>query len=583
MKKTTKRTFSILLCLLLALSVCSVAAFAEGETTKEVTYIDASGTPQTVEATVAVPGIYYGASVETGWYVIEGTYSGDGQLFFEDTVTNLILADNADWTITNSGEISIGNVNSAGTLNVYAQANNTGALHLAGGMISYGGAMHIYGGSIVSSYKIGGSPSKGDLTADNCTLTGSLYGKDITLSNCTVTGNTGNCTGAFTLDGGSYTSVCGSYDVPVRAASIVITNATVEGSGGQFGLHATGGSVTIRNSTVTLSASNMAISGSGVSISGGSVTAISTGNFGIYSSGGPIEITGGTVTAEGGVFGLYSGQGVALTGGVVTAAGNVAGVNPGGSLTLGADTPNSSYTLGKVLSGATVTVKDGQTLTDGENDYTGTLTSEQVAALAGKALTCKHAWAWVVDDEPTCGEAGKQHQICTVCGTTQNEGTVIDPTGDHDYADAEWTYYNEEQHVRFCTECGAPEYEGHDVILKGTGDATCGAEGFTGSEYCSVCGTRLSEGEIIPPTGNHTTIIVNAKDATATEDGYTGDEVCTVCGQTVKTGEVIPATGAPDEPTEGACPLCGKTHSAKWVRILHYIFYVILCALKVIK
>ena len=157
---------------------------------------------------------------------------------------------------------------------------------------------------------------------------------------------------------------------------------------------------------------------------------------------------------------------------------------------------------------------------------------------------------------------------------------VMAPTG-HDYTDAEWTYADADQHVRYCTVCNEPEYEDHDVIVKGAGDATCVDEGYTGDEFCSVCGAKLSEGTIIPAKG-HTTAIVGAKEATDTEDGYTGDEVCTVCGETIKAGEVIPATGSttPDEPADeaGDCPLCGKTHDSKWVRIVHYVFYVIVSA-----
>ncbi len=542
MKKNMQKTISVFLSLLMLLSVFGVVAFAEVETTKEVSYIDAGGAPQTVEAIVAVPGSHY-TSTGTGWYVIEGTYSGNEALYFDDAVTNLILADDADWTITNSALISIGNVNSAsGTLNVYAQANNTGEVHLTGGLISYYGSVNAYGGRISSSQRIGGSPSNGDFTASNCTLNGSLYGKNITLHNCTVTGKTGNCTGDFTLEGGTYISVCESSEAPVRAKNIVIANATVEGSGSQNGLQATGGSVTISNSTVNVTASNMAISGSGVSISGGNVTATASGNFGIYSSG-PIEISGGTVTAEGGVFGLY-GQGISITGGVVTASGNVAGVNAGSALTLGADVPDSSYTLGSVLSGATVTVKEGETLTDGENDYTGTLTSDEVALLAGKTLTCKHVMA----DEWTCYDGTRHVKVCTVCG-------------------------------------GTLEYEDHDVIVRGAGDATCVNAGYTGDEYCSVCGERLSEGEIIQPTGNHTTVLVNAMEATATEDGYTGDEVCTVCGNTIKTGTVIPRTGTetptvPDESSnDNICKWDNVDHGTsflgKIIKLFHSILYLI--------
>lgn len=158
---------------------------------------------------------------------------------------------------------------------------------------------------------------------------------------------------------------------------------------------------------------------------------------------------------------------------------------------------------------------------------------------------------------------------------------VMAPTGEHDYTDVEWTFFDAAQHARTCTVCGQTAYEAHDVIVKGAGDADCTNEGYTGDEFCSVCGAKLSEGTIIPAKG-HTTAIVGAKEATATEDGYTGDEVCTVCGETIKTGEVIPATGSttPDEPADeaGDCPLCGQNHDSKWVRIVHYVFYVIVSA-----
>ena len=408
--KKIQKPIGVFLSLIMLFTLFNAAVLAEDVspvTTETVTYIDENGETQTVEAIVAVPGTHY-ASAETGWYVIEGTYSGSEALYFEDAVTNLILADDADWTVTNTDLVSIGNVNyGGGALNVYTQANDSAELHLSGGMICYNGAMNVYGGTIISSQRIGGSPSTGDFTAWNSTLAGSIYGKDVTFHNCTVTGKTGSITGDFTLDGGSYTSVCGSTEAPVRAASIVITNATVEGSGGQNGLQANGGSVTISNSTVNVSASNMAVMGSDVTISGGSVTATASGNFGIYSSG-LIEVTGGAVTARGGTFGLYGQAGVVLTGGNVTASGNVAGVNAGSALTLGADDPGSSYTLGSVLSGATVTVQEGRTLTDGENEYSGTLTAEQVAALAGKTLVgaASNYYTFVPAAAPTATENG---------------------------------------------------------------------------------------------------------------------------------------------------------------------------------
>ena len=130
-----------------------------------------------------------------------------------------------------------------------------------------------------------------------------------------------------------------------------------------------------------------------------------------------------------------------------------------------------------------------------------------------------HDWEWVTDTAADCGNNGEKHQKCTVCNATQAEGTVIEATGEHDYEGVEWTYYDAGQHVRNCAVCGRPEYEDHDVIVRGDGPATCGAEGYTGDEYCSVCGQKLSGGTVIPPTGNHTF-------------GTTGDArfTCTGCG-----------------------------------------------------
>ena len=241
-----------------------------------------------------------------------------------------------------------------------------------------------------------------------------------------------------------------------------------------------------------------------------------------------------------------------------------------------------------------------------------------------------HDWQWWTDREYTCFSDGVKHQYCTMCGQKQNEGTpipaahrfnewidavpptcskdgtlgyqscivcgdnydadgnllesIIDPaTGNHVYEDAEWTYYNAEQHVRFCTVCEeAPQFEDHEVIYRGAVAPTCVKEGCTGEKFCAVCGEKLADNEIIPATGIHTTELVGAVAATATENGYTGDEICTVCGQTVKTGEVIPAFGedTPAEPESGVCRYCGETHNKKtvsgwWTSLIHDILYVL--------
>ena len=47
--------------------------------------------------------------------------------------------------------------------------------------------------------------------------------------------------------------------------------------------------------------------------------------------------------------------------------------------------------------------------------------------------TCPgHTWSWVLDQAPTCAD-GARHQVCSLCGATQNEGTIIPGTGNHNW------------------------------------------------------------------------------------------------------------------------------------------------------
>ena len=62
---------------------------------------------------------------------------------------------------------------------------------------------------------------------------------------------------------------------------------------------------------------------------------------------------------------------------------------------------------------------------------------------------------------------------------------------------------------------------------------------------------------------HETTEVRGAKEATCGADGYTGDTWCTVCGQKLKTGETIPATGKhADSDGDGKCDVCGAAMTA---------------------
>lgn len=501
MNKELLKLTSIILSLLMLFTIFSVAVFAADVrpvSTETVTCIDENGEPQTVVAGIIDGGGQpYGAAGEPGWYVVKGELSLSSAVLFNDSETNIILADDCDCSYLPNSFCFIPTGTNAVPMNIYSQANGTGRLTVKARLGALYGDLNIYGGNITAE----------GIHADmrNNTESGT-----ITINNGTVT-----VKNFYTKD-------------------LIINGGTVNAES----TSAIKGNLTINDGTVTVnepSPNSLALSSPDgkLTINGGNVT--STGVYGLQAA--ELEINGGTVNATGtGTFGIFTRESLVINGGSVTAQGAKFGIcNNGESVAIGMKTPGASLTVNTdVHPGNSYIIADGQTLTDGEKTYSGTLTADGFNEAVGKTLTCKHVMA------------------------------------------DEWTYFDESLHVKICTICGEVETEAHDIIVKGAGDATCGNEGYTGDEYCSVCGERLSVGEIIPATGNHTTALVNAKEATATEEGYTGDEVCTVCGQTIKQGEVIPETGdtTPDEPDDGdACPYCGKVHAKKWVRIVHLVLW----------
>ena len=149
-------------------------------------------------------------------------------------------------------------------------------------------------------------------------------------------------------------------------------------------------------------------------IKGGTITATgakqSAGIGGGYHYGkncGNITIKGGTINATGGdsAAGIGAGYGnrcgsIVIEGGTITATGYT-GIGKGqdsgtqalsscGNITLGwTDADNDCITASnyRVSSGSTVSIAEGQVLTDGTNNYIGQLSTSQISTIAGKTLT----------------------------------------------------------------------------------------------------------------------------------------------------------------------------------------------------
>lgn len=163
----------------------------------------------------------------------------------------------------------------------------------------------------------------------------------------------------------------------VGGESAIFLGISDDNAGSLLGIH--GGVV----SASTECASGVAISvqcatdAGGIVIDGGQVTA-SGKSYGIFCFSGHFDVIGGQVTATG-----TNGYGLGICD---------YGTNPG-VLTLGYSkasdfvSTNSIYNYSGESSAGEVKIADGQTLVDdGGNIYTGTLTSEQITAIAGKTL-----------------------------------------------------------------------------------------------------------------------------------------------------------------------------------------------------
>ena len=120
-----------------------------------------------------------------------------------------------------------------------------------------------------------------------------------------------------------------------------------------------------------------------VTINGGSVTA--SGEGGIITNYN-ITVNRGSVSATGNVRGI-SGNYVTINGGIVNATGAWDGISADGNITLGWSDASDRLTASSYYSKeGTVSVKAGQAFYDGTDYYIGTLSTDQINAMAGKTL-----------------------------------------------------------------------------------------------------------------------------------------------------------------------------------------------------
>ena len=129
-----------------------------------------------------------------------------------------------------------------------------------------------------------------------------------------------------------------------------------------------------------------------ITINGATITVSNANNYGIAASNGDVTIRGGNVNASGKYAGIRALKNVNITGGIISASRTYLSNNDGGisaangAITLGCSNASDRITASSYYFHSMLKVADGQTLTDGTATYTGTLSDEQMAAIAGKTL-----------------------------------------------------------------------------------------------------------------------------------------------------------------------------------------------------
>lgn len=390
-----------------------------------IQYVDENGNEQSI----ADYGILTGeeTSLENGWFVARGNLTYNSTLYIRDSV-RLILADGVTINVGTSenpvtGYHGIHGL--VGRLTIYGQREQTGALNVYASEYS---AISMTRCNLVVN---GGSVSA-TANADNYV---GIYADSIKISGGSITARSNNGAGIetskFIIDGGSVSASSDKLNGVDVGGMIVNDGSIIAYSDKKTGLSASKLILNSGSVSASSSKSSKCVDIYEMTINGGDVTANEILGTRMTVNDGEItasRISVNKVTINGGVVSatyLSSGQGrgslivnngfvttaapggiafndsVIINGGVVSATCNASGscygisAGLGGNITLGYTKDTDRIMAGKyeVLTIAelnivgSVKIKDGQILTDGEgNLYFGTLTDEQIDAIAGKTL-----------------------------------------------------------------------------------------------------------------------------------------------------------------------------------------------------
>ena len=248
------------------------------------------------------------------------------------------------------------------------------------------------------------------ILCDGTTLTSNattndFNGIDANNGSLTIYAQSGG-TGRIVATAKDWSAINAKLDLDINGG---IISATTEGAIGIDAANTKSGSITIRRGSVTAQATTRGIlANNNLTILGGTVSVTATrtdAGSGLSAYYGDVSIFGGNVTANG-----YNG----IEAGIV---------NPT-SITLGYTTVDDRITASS-YDCATLTIADGQILSDGTATYSGTLSSEQKTAIAGKTLSA--AIPYIDADGTTEYKASKDLTFITT--STQTYGNAANAEG----------------------------------------------------------------------------------------------------------------------------------------------------------
>ena len=318
------------------------------------------------DADVTVSAVFKAISLSIGgvYTVPEG-----GASFLTLTLTGdttILLTEGA--TLTVPGEINGENctltIQGTGTLDLCSE---NGGMHVKKLTIDSGrinGTITVSGENGVT---ITGGKIEGDISAERISISGGEIRGELV-----ATGENG-----ITITGGKVETdyIDSVYGVAICGGSVsggsIYSSGSISISGGET----TDSQIDGKTVNITSGVVSGSITGERISISGGKIR----GSI-VASSESGVSIIGGQVNAEYGISGWYAG-----------------GLFP---LTLGC-TLGNDYIYSDYYSYCSISIAKGQTLTDGVNLYTGTLTEEQISELPEKTL--RRAYAIMIPESTAGG------------------------------------------------------------------------------------------------------------------------------------------------------------------------------------